>query len=242
MTATHLLSSLSSLSDAGGFSGTFELHLTVAPLDPVAQGSFVSLCDQLGVKPVLIHAPGARMALQPMTFSYLEGDIRRVAEETRGLLERLSSGGFPALRCKLEATLGARGVPETDLDAAAHPGRYFEFHGKVVLGADPEVEALRLRCLALGAHLSSNAFRTRPDALQERFVTLRAHRVGRATALARFRALLGALRSGGYPAGHLLHEYSVLDTNSLLDHGWLALPSRRLTPPLRRGSSRELPQ
>ncbi len=241
VTTSPLFSSLTSLAAAGGFSGTFELHLTVPSLDPQAQAHFTEICRLLGVKPILILAPGARMALQPMTSSYLQGSIEVVSENTLVLLERLTSEGFPPLRCKLEATLGSQGVPEEDTDADDLPGRYFEFHAKVVLGTDEELARLRARCVDLGAHLSSNAFRRRPDGLQERFLTLRAHRVGRRTALARFRTLLGALREDGYAPGHLLHEYSVLDTNSLLDQGWLALTFLRPQPRSLRVVGREPP-
>lgn len=185
----------------------------------------------MGVKPVLIHAPGALMASQPMTSSYLQGTAAEVASETQALLGDLRAGGFSVLRCKLEATLSASGVPETDAEAQARPDRYFEFHAKVLLRTEDEIVALRQLCEALGAHLSSNAFRLRPDLLQERFLTVRAYQVGRPAALARFRALLTALRQNGYSPGHLLHEYSVLDTNSLLDQGWLALPSSSFGPP-----------
>ena len=225
VTAPTLSQALSSLASSGGFSGTFELHLTVPPLDPAAEAHFLEVCPALGLKPVLIHAPGAHLAYQPMTSSYLQGPIELVAENTLRLIERLSSSGLPVLRCKLEATLVSRGVPVSDLDVDPTPGRYFEFHAKLLLRSPLQIEPLRLRCLQLGAHLSSNAFRVRADLLQERFVTLRIFHAGRETALARFRSLLSSLRDDGYPTEHLLHEYSVLDTNSLLDQGWIALPS-----------------
>jgi hypothetical protein len=136
------------------------------------------------------------------------------------------------LRCKLEATLGSQGVPEEDAEANDLPGRYFEFHAKVALGSDKEIARLRARCVDLGAHLSSNALRRRPDGLQERFLTLRAHRVGRRTALARFRTLLGALRGEGYAPGHLLHEYSVLDTKFPSRSGLARLTIPALSTPI----------
>jgi hypothetical protein len=79
VTPPFLFSSLASLASTGDFAGTFELHLTVPSLDPSAQDRFCEVCCLLGVKPVLIHAPGARMALQPMTSSYLQGPISLVS-------------------------------------------------------------------------------------------------------------------------------------------------------------------
>ncbi|MCU0659585.1 MAG: hypothetical protein MUF64_31260 [Polyangiaceae bacterium] len=227
VTNPRISSELAGFAAARQFRGVFELHLTVPPLEENAQREFRDLCAQLALKPILIHAPGAFMALQPMTSSYLQGEAPLVAEETHRLLGLLARAGFPALRCKLEATLASRGVPRSDDEVNLAAGRYFEFHAKLLLPPG-QIEQARLRCLELGAHLSSNAARLRPDHLQERFLTLRCHDAGQPAALTRFRTLLAGLRRQGFHPHHLLHEYSVLDTNSLLDQGWLALPSRCL--------------
>lgn len=210
------------------FEGVFELHLTADAANPGDQARFGEACRRLGVKPVLIEAPGAALTLQPMTSSYHRGTLGQVLDVAASLSGQLGREGFPVVRCKIEATMAARGVPDEDAAALADPpGRYFEFHTRVALPSGADLAPLRALCEARGGRLSSNAFRTRPDGLQERFVTVRAHRVGRATALGHFRALLAALRAGGLSPGHLLHEYVVIDTNSLLDRGWLALISRR---------------
>jgi hypothetical protein len=74
----------------------------------------------------------------------------------------------------------------------------------------------------LGAHLSRNAYKAPgPDGLTERFVTLRAHGVGRATAEAKFAAVCADLDAGGHVMRNRIREYTVFDTNVGLDRGWL---------------------
>jgi len=221
---TTSLLSQPALTTTSSFNGVFELHLTVAA--PGAEGGrFREACLGLGLKPILIEAPGAQLTLQPMTSSYHRGSLDEVVGEARRLAAGLEQAGFEVVRSKIEATLGTLGVPADDQQAlAGAPERYFEFHAKVALPPGADLSPLRGQCEALGARLSSNAFRVQQSGLQERFVTLRAYRVGRVTALGQFQELLGALRAAGFAPGHLLHEYMVADTNCMLDQGWIALP------------------
>jgi hypothetical protein len=82
VTNPHISSELAGFAAARQFRGVFELHLTVPPLEENAQREFRDLCAQLALKPILIHALGAFMALQPMTSSYLQGEAPLVAEES----------------------------------------------------------------------------------------------------------------------------------------------------------------
>ena len=86
-----------------------------------------------------------------------------------------------------------------------------------------ETKALATLCKAHGAHLSRNAHKLAgPDGLSERFVTLRAHAVGRTTAEARFAALCTEVALAGHLVRSRVREYTVFDTNVGLDRGWLS--------------------
>lgn len=202
------------------FEGSFEAHLTV-DAEKKDQARFGLVCAHVGAKPVLIEAPGAALAVQPMTSSYHRGALPEVLEQIAGMAARLEEAGFPVRRRKVEATLATRGVPVDEGEARAlSDACYFEFHAKVALGPGDDLGPLRELCASLGARLSSNAFKVLDGGQQERFVTTRAYRVGAAAAEQRFASLLGALRAGGYRASHPLREFVVLDSNAPLDQGW----------------------
>ncbi|MCX5748288.1 MAG: hypothetical protein NT062_38030, partial [Proteobacteria bacterium] len=108
--------------------GTFEAHLTVAT--PRARhASFAQLCAQLGVKCILIELAAGVHRAQPMTSTHHRGALADVAAEVLALAARLDAAGFPVVRVKLEALLGAE--PGPIVDPARDPHGYFEFHAKV---------------------------------------------------------------------------------------------------------------
>jgi hypothetical protein len=207
-------------------SGTFEAHVTVAADGPAERDRFRSLCGALGVKPVLIELPAGESPSQPMTGSYHRGTVESAAREVAVLAHTLRAAGFAISRVKLEAVATNDGVPDTDTDAAGEPpGRYFEFHVKLLLPADAEMGWLEAACAAFGAKLSRNAFKQSTDGQSERFVTLRAYGVGRRTAFARLDALLASITAGGFNVVNKVREYSLFDSHVGLDSGWLDEPN-----------------
>jgi hypothetical protein len=221
-------------------SGTFEAHVTVAPLERAAQDHFRAVCRELGVKSVLIELPGGSTPSQPMTSSYHRGELSAVAHEVADLSRSLRQHGFAVTRIKVEAMVGNAGVPETDAEARALPaGNYFEFHVKVSLPSGADLAPLRELVGRHQAHLSSNAFQR--EALGEGgyrtqwFVTLRAYGCGRGQASARFEALLADLAAQGYALSNRLREYTVYDSNVAVDAGWIDL-ELEMVPELEEGS------
>lgn len=205
--------------------GTFEAHVTVEAATPEARARFRSLCDGLGVKPVLIELPAGKTPNQPMTGSYHRGTVQHAAEEVAATTRRLRSAGFPITRVKLEAVATNDGVPDTDSEAAAFPpGCYFEFHVKLGLDADADLDLLRSVCERFRAKLSRNAFKQSADGRSERFVTLRLYQVGRQTAFARLAELEAALTDAGFAVVNRQREYSLFDSHVGLDAGWLDAP------------------
>lgn len=205
--------------------GTFEAHVTVEA-DPADRDRFRTLCAELGVKPVLIELPAGKSPSQPMTGSYHRGTVQAAAGEVAAVARRLRAAGFAVTRVKLEAVATNDGVPDTDAEAATFPpGCYFEFHVKLALPADTDLDALRSACDRFGARLSRNAFKQSADGRSERFVTLRLYGVGHRTAFARLAELEAGLGEAGYAVVNRQREYSVFDSHVGLDAGWLDAPA-----------------
>ena len=76
-------------------------------------------------------------------------------------------------------------------------------------------------CNEFGAHLSRNAWRENSQGYEERFVTVRHYRIGRAAAEQRLQRLLAALAELGENIVEVESEYTVYDSNVQLDAGWL---------------------
>jgi hypothetical protein len=188
--------------------GTFEAHLTV-DAEGTRREAFRALCESLGVKCVLIELARGAHRSQPMTSSHHTGELPAVKREIEALRIQIEAAGFPVTRTKIEADVTNEGV-----DAAGEPGTYFEFHAKLQLPADADLEALRARCEQHGAHLSRNEIER-----GARFVTLRVHDAGRDAATAAFARVLESL--AGYRIAATKAELTLYDSRVELDAGWL---------------------
>lgn len=203
--------------------GTFEAHVTVALPGEAGMASFRAACAELDVKCIAIELPEGDTPVQPMTASFHRGELLAVQEEVVAIARALVKKGFEVTRAKIEAHGRLLGTPETDEEAERAPSTsYFEFHIKLALPENADVAVLAQRCKAQGAQLSRNAHKLAgADGVAERFVTLRAHRVGRVTAEARFAALCAEIEGAGHVVRNRIREYTVFDTNVALDRGWL---------------------
>ena len=203
---------------------TFEAHVTVALAGAADLAAFRDSCAALGVKCIVIELPEGDTPVQPMTASFHRGELLAVQEEVVAIARALVKKGFAVTRTKIEAHGRLLGAPETDADAAQAPTTsYFEFHAKLALPETADLATLAALCKAHGAHLSRNAHKlVGADGLSERFVTLRAHAVGRINAEAGFVALCAAIAAAGHLVRNRIREYTVFDTNVGLDRGWLS--------------------
>jgi hypothetical protein len=205
--------------------GAFEAHVTVKLAAPDGDlPRFRAACDRLGVKCVMIELPEGEHAAQPMTASVHRGTLREVQDEVHGLAREMVAEGFEVVRTKIEAVGRNADIPDTDEAAARSPAGYFEFHVKLVVPAESAAAALARiagACAPHGARLSRNANKRRPDGAEERFVTMRVPRLGRARAEERFAALVDALAATEVPLHTRIREYTVYDSNVALDRGWL---------------------
>jgi hypothetical protein len=203
--------------------GTFEAHLTVRADGPEQGEAFARLCAELGAKCVLIELARGENRSQPMTASFHRGELPAVLAEVEALHARLWQGGFPVVRVKLEAVATNPGVPATDDEAARLPGGYFEFHAKLRLPADADLEPLCRVCDRHGAHLSHNDRKRREDGA-ERFVTLRVYGAGRDRATQAYEALLRDVTGAGFVVVGQQREFTLYDGRADLDAGWLGAP------------------
>jgi inosine/xanthosine triphosphate pyrophosphatase family protein len=202
--------------------GAYEAHVTVRA-SPDVGPRFREACDALGVKCVLIELPAGAHAAQPMTASVHRGVLREVQDEVHALARDLVARGFEVVRTKIEALPRNADWPETDEDAAARPGGYFEYHVKLALPSNDEgaLGLVRAACEPLGARLSRNAAARRRDGEEDRFVTLRVPGAGRVAAEARYGALVAALEALPFRVRARAREYTVYDSDVALDRGWL---------------------
>ncbi|MEU5884455.1 hypothetical protein [Spirillospora sp. NPDC047279] len=200
------------------FAGDFETHLTVAARDLAALESWAA---PRGLKVVHIVLERGRTPSQPMLTLRTTGTLTEARERAADTAAGLRAAGCAVTRTKIEAAPWNEGVPRTD-DEEQAPGRYFEHHVKLLLGADAGgLPALAGLVVRHEAHLSRNARRVRADGLQERFVTQRCRAVGSLTAGRRLDALTAVLRAAGHEIASVEREYVVADDAESLDDGWI---------------------
>jgi hypothetical protein len=199
--------------------GRFEAHLTVEADTADRREALVRLCDALGVGCVMIELARGAHPIQPMTSSHHAGELASVLAEIAELHHQLAAAGFAVVRIKLEADPDALEV------SGELPGGYFEYHAKLRLPAESDLEALRATCVAEGAHLSRNAREREPAGTTTRFVTLRVD-AAREVADARCAALVERLAAAGHQVAAVKAEYTLYDTRLELDAGWLDAEAR----------------
>lgn len=206
--------------------GTFEAHVTIDAADLAEQQRFQTVCSEMGVKCVLIELPKGVTRSQPMTSTYHRGTLESVVGELAALSRQIRQRGFTVSRLKLEAVTTNEGVPASDEEARTFPAsNYFEFHVKLTIPTEADLEPLRAICQRHGAHLSSNALKHDTDSTQ-RFVTMRVHGVGRIRAEERFAPLYQELSRLGYRLSNKLEEYTMYDSNRAIDAGWIDPPAQ----------------
>jgi len=201
------------------YGGAFEAHVTVrcAATDAAA---FAALCDRLGVKHIAIELPTGDVVSQPMTATVHRGELREVQEQVHALARAIVAGGFEVVRTKIEALPRNRDLPQTDAAAAAEPGRYFEYHLKLIIPPHVELATIAATAARHDARLSRNARRQRADGSHERYLTLRLPGLGQPSADARFAALTAAVEALPVTITRRVREYTVYDSNLALDRGW----------------------
>ena len=218
------------------FAGDFETHLTLDARTPERIEEAARWARANGLKFTHIRLDQGPSASQPMVTYHGHGTLAGELAVAERWAERLSGAGLPVTRTKIEASPKNTGVPWTAEQAHALPEHcYFEFHVKLLLAPDADLDALTRLVEPHRARLSRNARRVREDGYQERFVTQRCSRVGRPTAWALYLDLLDELAGQGLrylsprraseaPEPGILdteQEFVVHDSALDLDAGWM---------------------
>jgi hypothetical protein len=205
------------------YRGEFEVHVTVGLPDQGGWGRFHSWCTLHDCKSVHIVLARGEHIEQPMATWRRSGTtLPAVLSDARHLAAELQNDGFRVVRIKVEASTLNQDVPESDEEASGHPtSNYFEHHVKLLRIRAAPCDGLMRVCVERFAHLSRNAWREQGQGKEERFVTLRSHRVGKGPSDRQLQELLDSLNAIGEQVIEVESEYCVYDSNLDLDRGWL---------------------
>lgn len=151
-----------------------KLHLTCGALHASQIPFFVAVCEQAGLRPLLIdhhhhrsehdHAhDGSERKQQPSAIAWLRADFEEAKAEAMALAQWLARAGMAVLGVKVDAQVH-------DADRLGRAGRYFEWRGK--LRQLHDLSALQQLCEAHGAQLSRDSLHEEADTC---FLTLRSH-------------------------------------------------------------------
>eukprot|EP01103_Thecamoeba_quadrilineata_P016770 TRINITY_DN5709_c0_g1_i1.p1 TRINITY_DN5709_c0_g1~~TRINITY_DN5709_c0_g1_i1.p1 ORF type:complete len:401 (+),score=59.81 TRINITY_DN5709_c0_g1_i1:107-1309(+) len=208
------------------YQGVFEVHITVmtkiSPSFEDEKRNFKDVCHKNNCRAILIELPTGDEKFQMMTSSYHRGELCEVKPYAFQLAQRFVKEGFPVSRLKIEAIMSNTGVPLTNEEASTlSKENYFEFHYKLSLRKERDIESLRKICQKEGAHLSRNALKTLENGIEERFVTQRFYSIGKEVAEKRFDSCRDSLIRSGLELLQTMKEYAVYDSNVYLDSGWI---------------------
>lgn len=208
--------------DIPPYSGYFEAHITVNPLNEEQSRLFGIVAKNLNVKAIQIQLSRGDMMVQPMTCSRHQGDFQAVYQEVLNISQELKQLGFEVNRLKIEAHPDNIGVPKNNEEAKNHSSQnYFEHHLKVLLNRNSDLEELTNMCEQYQAHLSSNAFKIMNDGQYENFITTRHYFLGKNEAENRFNEFIEYIKKLNIPILKHFMEYCIFDTNIELDKNWL---------------------
>jgi hypothetical protein len=168
----------------------YEIHLTVSA--DASDDRLRSWAAGRGVKYTRIVLDRGEHSSQPMLSWLSDGTPATAEADARRTAAELRSSGFTVTRLKVEAAASGNEAPKSAAEAGLQPDLYFEHHVKLLLPAGTDLDLVRGIAARHGAHLSRNARRVRDDGVQERFVTQRCYRSGRAEAAAELAGLLNA--------------------------------------------------
>lgn len=223
--------------------GVYEVHITVYncskevfeqthanPLRPSEEHirRFKDICENLGVKPLVIGMDRPEKPTQLQTAAYHcyknYSEAQKRVFETAG---EFLKAGIPVLRVRLEAMLNnKKGIPTTDDEALkAEHGNYFEFHARIAEYPPEKAEVFKsiietYHKQNIGTHQQGTVkanFSTVGGGLRF-FGNMRAWKVGKETALTEWRSLLKTLEVNGFViAKEVKPEYCVYDEVPTLD-------------------------
>jgi hypothetical protein len=210
---------MNAMAAVAAMKGMLELQLVCGALREAEIPFFVALCEQVGLRPLLIdhhhphphhphHPHDGQRRQQPSATAWLRADLEEAKAEAMALAQWLARAGMAVLGVKVDAPVRE--------DLSLRPGQYFEWRGK--LRQLHDVSALQRLCEAHGARLSRDSLRGEADTC---FVTLRS-RAPMAVFSERATALAAQLAHEGWPLLKQDAEICLHDSSELPDADWLA--------------------
>lgn len=205
------------------YPGAFECHITVAlpPEQPNQLVLFKQICQQLGGKTTVIQLANGKTPTQPMMNKSLKGNANLVLSQINALHQEMAKH-FPIVRLKVETDTSNAGLPETTEEAESlPPSCYFEFHVKMQLEKNHDLDKLRTLLAPYHGYVSENTLEEdETDNIWEyRFATQR-FRLGKPAAEEHLSALLEFLKTQNIKVKKVNREFNLFDSNADLDAGW----------------------
>lgn len=197
----------------------FEIHITTNAVLQKDIPAYITFCESIEAKPIIIELQEGETAQQPMISKVVKSD--RVADIPiwiERLTKQFEANNYPVKRVKVEVPLeyiylGEIAFPE-------YKGKYFEWHGKFIFENEEELDQARRTAISLGAHLSRNSLKGESN---KRFITVRTY--GNEYA---FKSAVNRLKNSLYIKPLDLekeeYEYCIYDSNKVIDKGWINTP------------------
>ena len=118
----------------------FEFHVTLSDLSPQEKLTFIRICNEENVKPVLIELDQGEHIHQPMITGIVHSeDYQEVEHVIEGISTTFRNNGFSVVRTKVELPAKEERFFKQPMLPQSRP--YFEWHGKVQVEDVSRLEA-----------------------------------------------------------------------------------------------------
>lgn len=221
----------------------FEIHVTVDANNitqtklnefftyPYDLLTFKSVCDGIGVKPIVIDLEinDGSVIKDVMTSSKHFGDNRSAYEESKRICDDLKRHGYKILRNKIESVPWHPSAPVISTGKEIPNGCYFESHIGVIIKPEEKRELNHfiknlpdITMLSGTAKLSQNFFKKSKDGSKfVNMLTYRSNMCGSPKFKLEVEAIKNLLQECGFDFEKVEVEYAVYDTNVTHDAKWI---------------------
>lgn len=191
----------------------FEYHVTISDLKQDEKDTFINICNEENVKPVLIVLDQGEYINQPMITGIVHStDYEEVKKGIEEIAAKFRDNGFMVVRTKVE--IPAKEETYFDKPMLEQSKPYFEWHGKVYVD---DVGRLRQLFAGSGGHISRNSLNANGKV---RFVTVREYESAE-----HFYRKVGEihdiLQMNKIELLKQQYELCIYDSREELDRGWI---------------------
>lgn len=202
----------------------YEIHVTVDIESVKDTDSYISNCEYIGVKPIVLDLENGDDSTfkDVMTSSNFRGDNRGSYEEMKRISNMLSEMGYKVVREKIETVPWHPAAP-MKVDDIMPKDCYFEAHIGCIIS---KVEKEKLQCIAnsTDSHLSRNFFKKLEDGKFINMITYRMYS-GVGVTLDMFNNkveyIKKELKRFDIEFEKVITEFSIYDTKVSHDFNWL---------------------